>query len=310
MPLRRPRKRRPEAAGEDTRERRLARRVEARSRRRESPRERETTRSAPVRSGAPQATGRVGRAALAGAGEIVAIGREMVRIPASLWMRLAERAGALTLAAWRVVWPLLVAGWGAVRALLRVAERQVTPARATAAVLAVAIGVLVASQFIDYREVRAGVPDYAGVENVAPAPVIPGSADTTGSAHAYVVLLIAAAALVLLVMAMRGRWRMARLLAPLGLAVVAIALVIDAPKGLDEGVTAIQFEGAEAELLSGFWTQLVAGGVIAVIGPVLALNLSRDRRSAKARRARRPRGARRRALASRLGRSRVEGAGT
>jgi hypothetical protein len=304
MRLRRPRKPHREPVSDDAR---AARRDERRRRQDAAQGPRQRSQSPKHGSAGAQTTAKVGRVALAGGAELVAIAREMLRIPAALWMRIAERAGALTLAAWRVVWPLLLAGVRVLRAILRIAEVQITPARGTAAVLAVAIGVLAVSQFIDYREVRAGVPDYAGVEGVAPAPVIPGSTETTGSAHAYVMLLIAAAAFALLVMAMRGRWRMARLLAPLGLAVIAISVLVDAPKGLDEGVTAVQFEGAEADLLAGFWTQLVAGAVIAVIGPVLALNLSRGRRPAEARRERR---ARWRAQAGRVRRSRVEGAGT
>lgn len=287
MPLRKPGKRRSATARAQARERRLPRR----------PRENSQSQTVP----------KLGRALVAGAGELVAIAREMLRIPAALWMRIAERTGQLTLAAWRIVRPLLVAAAQGLRRLLRIAEREVTPVRGTAVVLAVAIGVLAASQFVDYREVRAGVPDYAGVAGVAPPPLIPGSAKATGSAHGYVVLGIAVVAMAFLLLALRGRWRLARLLAPLGLAVVAISLLVDAPKGLDEGVTAIQFEGAEAQLLAGFWTQLVSGGVIALIGPLLALDLSRGRRPA---RARRTRGERKRSRASRVARSRVEGAGT
>jgi hypothetical protein len=246
---------------------------------------------------------RAGRALFAGVAEIVAIAREMVRIPAALWMGAAERAGAATLAAWRRLWPPLVAIWRAGRRLEGWAERELTPARATAVVLAVAIGALAASQFVDYREVRAGVPDYAGVEDVAPPPVIQGSAEATGSAHAYVVLALAAAAAALLALACAGRWRLARLLAPVGLAVIAIAILIDAPTGLDEGALAIQFEGAEASLLAGFWAELAAGGVIAFAGPLLAAELGASRRPARARRPAPP-------LDARLGRSPVEETGT
>jgi hypothetical protein len=245
-------------------------------------------------------------ALVAGLGEVLAIAIEMVRIPAALWMRIAERAGQATLAVWRFLVPIGIVLAGLLLGVVRVAERVITPARGTAVVLAVAIGVLAASQFVDYREVRAGVPDYAGVSDVAPAPVIPDSSEVTGSAHAYVVLAIAVVAAVLLVLAVGGRWRMARLLAPLGLAVVAISLLIDMPKGLDEGVEALRFEGAQADLLAGFWTQLVAGSVIAVIGPLLALQYTRRRRAGHSR----ARRARRRSITERVGGAPVEGAGT
>ena len=59
-----------------------------------------------------------------------------------------------------------------------------------------------------------------------------------------------------------GRWRLARLLVPIGLAVVLISVLIDAPAGVDEGTAADLYEGACASLLAGFWTQLAAGVVI------------------------------------------------
>jgi hypothetical protein len=152
-------------------------------------------------------------------------------------------------------------------------DAVLTPARGIAGVLVVAIGVLAASQFLDYREVRAGVPAYSGLEGIAPAPRIDGTEATTGSAHAYLGLALAAVALILVVAAMLERWRLARLLLPVGLAVVAMTLLLDAPKGLDEGAVALRFEGAEARLLGPFWAQLFAGVVIAVCGPLLALNL-------------------------------------
>jgi hypothetical protein len=163
------------------------------------------------------------------------------------------------------------AGFGTARR-----EPPLTPARGIAAVLVVAIGVLAISQFLDYREVRAGVPAYSGIESVAPAPLIAGTEASLGSSHAYLGLLLAAAALVLVVAAMRGRWQLARLLLPIGLAVILISLLIDAPKGLDESAVAVQFEGAEARLLGPFWAQLFAGVVIAACGPLLALNLGRE----------------------------------
>jgi hypothetical protein len=239
-------------------------------------------------------------------GEVLAIGQEMVRIPYGIWMRVAERAGALTLAAWRFLWPLLIAAWKALGALVRWAERVVTPTRAAAAVLFVAIGVLVVSQFIDYTETRAGVPAYAGVKDIAPAPQV--SSDPTHDAHSWVVLALAAAALVILVLSLRGRWRLARMLVPIGLAVILISVFIDRPAGLDEGAAADLYEGAEASLLAGFWTQLVAGVVITLVAPILSVGLAAGRRVPKARRARRARV--RRPRLKRTPASRVEGAGT
>jgi hypothetical protein len=237
--------------------------------------------------------------------EVLAIAREMLAIPARMALGLAERIGLAVLALWRLVLPLLERALEAGRRWLAVAEREVTPGRAVAAVVVAAAVLLAVAQFADYREVRAGVPAYAGVENVAPPPQVAGTVKETGSAHAFLPIVISLATLAVVWFAMRGRWRLPRLLVVLGAAVVLLSLVVDMPKGLDEGEIAIQFEGAEASLLGGFWVQLSAGAVIALCGPLLAVALrpdsARGRRSA-ARRA--PRLRRR----PRIARSRAQGA--
>jgi hypothetical protein len=194
----------------------------------------------------------------------------MLAIPARLALRLAERLGFVVLTGWRFVVPPLLAALALLRRALGVAERQLTPARAIAAVAIAAACILVAAQFVDYREVRAGVPAYAEVESVAPAPRVDGSAKTAGSAHAYLLVPLALAAVGLVAAAMLGRWRVARLLLVVGTAVVAITLLVDLPKGLDEGQVAVQFEGAEARLLGAFWVQLAAGVVIGACGLLLS----------------------------------------
>ena len=109
---------------------------------------------------------------------------------------------------------------------------------------------------------------------------MPGSTKDTGSAHAYVVLALAVAAAVLLAMSLRGRWRMARLLAVIGVLTILISVFIDAPKGLDEGPAAAQaFTNEQARLLGGFWAQLSAGFVLLVTGPLLAFDLDPRRRA-------------------------------
>ncbi len=239
-----------------------------------------------------------------GLGEILAIGREMLRIPAGIALQVAERLGLWILAVWRFIRPLLVAGLALAGRGLVAAERAVTPARGIAVVALAAAGLLAAAQFVDYRDVQAGVPAYEGVENVAPAPVIDGTAETAGSAHAYVLLIVAVAAAVVVVLSMLGRWRLARSLLCLGLLTVAIAVFIDRPAGLDEADTAISFVGAEARLLGAFWVQIFAGVVIAACGPLLALNLRPARERARTAAPSRER----RLRIPRLGRSRVQGA--
>lgn len=217
--------------------------------------------------------GKAARPLAAGLAEVLAIGREMLAIPAAMALGLAERLGMLVLAAWRLLRPLLLAALALARRALALAERVLTPARAIAAVAVAAAVLLAVAQFVDYREVRAGVPAYAEVEAIAPPPQVSGSAHTAGSAHAYLPLLVSIATVAIVALAMAGRWRLARVLLFLGAAVVALSLLVDAPNGLDEGVVAIQFEGAEARLLGAFWVQLSAAAVIALCGPLLALSL-------------------------------------
>lgn len=199
--------------------------------------------------------------------ELYRIAVELLRLPAALYMRAAERAGAFVLAGWLVVWPLVRSGWRAARRAIAVAERQVTPARATLVVGAAAAVALGASQFADYRSVTIGTSAYLEVEGVAPPPEV--NTASTGSAHAWAGLPLAAFALVILAACALGRWRSARLLIPIGAAVVAISLFVDRPKGLDEGEAAVTYDGASATLLGGFWAQLVSGLLLIAVAPLL-----------------------------------------
>jgi hypothetical protein len=204
--------------------------------------------------------------------EGLGIVREMLAIPLQLWLAIAEPLGAAVLAVWqRLFMPVAVGAATLGRRALRWAEEEVTPARATVAVALVAAGALVASQFFDYREVTAGTPAYSGVESVAPAP--PVSSDPTGTAHAWVMLPLAALALAVIVLATRWRWQLSRLLIPLGLIVIGIAILVDLPAGVDEGSAATEYLGAEASLLEGFWAQVAAGATLIVCGRLLATHL-------------------------------------
>ena len=158
---------------------------------------------------------------------------------------------------------------------LRFGERVVTPARGLAVVALAATVTLGASQFSDYRAVEIGAPSYTGVENVAPAPQT--DQRSPRSAHGLTVLAIAVAAFLVTAFAIGGKWRLARLLIVLGVAVVLISLLVDAPEGLREGLAATTYEGATATLLGGFWAQLSSGVVLAVSGPLLAVYLRAER---------------------------------
>jgi hypothetical protein len=84
-----------------------------------------------------------------------------------------------------------------------------------------------------------------------------------------VMVPIAALGIAFVVASLAGRWRAGRLLAGLGVAVIAISLLVDMPKGLDEGTAAIAYEGAKASLLEGFWIQLACGAAMIACGLML-----------------------------------------
>ena len=171
------------------------------------------------------------------------------------------------------------------RSAARLAERLITPARGVAVVALVATITLGASQFRDYRAVRIDSPSHAAVEN-PPAPE--RDKRSPRSAHGLTVLGIAVAAFFVTALAIGGRWRLARLLTVLGIAVILISLLVDAPEGLREGLDATLYEGAQATLLGGFWAQLASGVTLAVSGPLLAVYL-REGRATGRERQRRPR---------------------
>ena len=216
-------------------------------------------------SGRPAGLAKTARGVLS---ELVAIAREMLRIPVGLYMRAAEAAGRATLSAWRFVWPLLQALWRLLVDLFRLAEREVTPLRAALAVAAATAIALALSQFADYRSIAIGTADYAGVDTVAPAPEVDEA--SAGSAHAWVGLPLALAAIAAVAACAAGYRRAAWWLAPIGLITIAVSLIVDAPKGLDEGSAAIAYEGASASLLGGFWVQLACGVLLVALAPLIA----------------------------------------
>jgi hypothetical protein len=173
-----------------------------------------------------------------------------------------------------------------------IASRVVTPARATAAVLIAAGLCLVASQFIDYRAVEIGQPGYAGLPQAAKAPTV--EARTAGDAHAYLLVPLGAAAAVLGALAMaRGRRRLGLAVAVLGLVALAVILLVDLPRGLDEGSQTSRFAGATAVLEDGFFAELSAAGGMVLAGLLYyarpcRIRISLSGRAASARR-RRPR---------------------
>jgi hypothetical protein len=149
------------------------------------------------------------------------------------------------------------------------------------------------SQFVDYRGVGIGAPQYQGVEAVAPPPQT--ERESSGAAHAYVLVPVALLAIGALAFALRGRWRLGRVISLLGLVGIVVTLLIDLPRGLDEGSATLRFEGAEAQLIEGFWVQLACSTVLVAAGLLLGRYARAERQpaaqSARAASGRQPGGA-------------------
>jgi hypothetical protein len=194
--------------------------------------------------------------------------REMLVIPAQLWLAVAEVAGRVVLRGWRLVRPVIVAALRLVVAAERFAQRQLTPKRAAALVAIAALGALVASQWVDYRAISVGNAAYSGgIETVAPAPDV--ASEHAGDAHSWVMVPLAVGGLLAVAAAFAGRRRAAWLLVGVGAAAIAISLLVDMPKGLDEGSAAVAYEGAKASLLEGFWLQIACGAALIACGLLL-----------------------------------------
>jgi hypothetical protein len=179
--------------------------------------------------------------------------------------------------------------------LVRVAtalSERITPARAAAAVLIAAGACLIASQFIDYRAVEIGQPGYANLPDVAKVPT--RDARSAGEAHAYLLVPIGALAIGLGLLALRrGGRRLGLFVATLGLLSLAVILLVDLPRGLDEGSQTSRFAGASAVLEDGFYAELAAAGGMVLAGLLYyarpcRIRISSSGRAASARR-RRPR---------------------
>jgi hypothetical protein len=149
--------------------------------------------------------------------------------------------------------------------LATAAAGVITPARAAAGSLIAAGGLLVASQFIDYRAVEIGQPGYAGLPQVAAVPT--EAVRTAGEAHAYLLVPVGLAAIVLGFLGLvRERRSLGLLVAALGLVAIAVILLVDLPAGLDEGSQASRFAGTTAVLEDGFFAELAAAGGLLLAG--------------------------------------------
>jgi hypothetical protein len=175
-------------------------------------------------------------------------------------------------------------------ALLAASSRAINPRRATACVALAAIAAIAGSQLVDYRAVEIGAGRYGAAAGVAPPQV---GAATLRSAHGDWVLVLSGVALAILVAAAwLRRPALARFLVVLGGGVVAIAVALDRPHGLELGRVGLDYEGARAVLLGGYGAEIAAGATLAFAGFMLPLQPG-------AIRSRRPRARRSRARSSR-----------
>lgn len=94
---------------------------------------------------------------------------------------------------------------------------------------------------------------------------------TGGERHAYAFVLLGLFTMAMAWGASIGRSRPAgAALLLVGVAVVAIALLIDLPDARSEGIIGVRYEAAEASPALGFWLEL-AGGVLAAVAGGLRL---------------------------------------
>jgi len=207
---------------------------------------------------------------------------------------------------------LAVGGWRAGQRFATRASSVLTPIRAICLVTVAAAICLTVSQFIDYRAIEVGQPSYADLPSIAPPPTV--AARTAGEAHSYLLVPLALLAAALAVAALSPRRRaLAGVVVVLGLASLAVIVLIDRPSALSLGAQASRFSGAHAVLDQGFYAELAAaaalvlGGLLYYARPCqIPINLSG--RVASSRRRRRRRQASSRARDARKGSPRRSGA--
>lgn len=159
---------------------------------------------------------------------------------------------------------------GAAELAIRAIHSGLTPVRAGAVAILVAVGVLAASQFMDFRAVEIGQAGYVGAEGSVAAPLSDRQAPWDAHGASVLVLGVLAALLALGAIVSRSRQRrISKLLAPAAVAACAAGLAVsfgvDLPKGTDAGAAAGAYSHAEPVLLNTFFAQVAALSVLAAI---------------------------------------------
>ncbi|HTU14111.1 MAG TPA: hypothetical protein VMF31_02840 [Solirubrobacterales bacterium] len=201
-------------------------------------------------------------------------------------------AGLRRLIAWVAAGLVLLAGiagrlLAGLGQLLLKLDGIITARRAFTFVAVVAAGLLVVSQFMDFRAIEIGQPGYVQVQDITSAP----RSDVKSPIDAHSLILVVAGVAALLAAAATAVSRrriLAGVLVFAGGLTLAVALAIDLPIGLDADNAELSYAGVKAILLSGFWLEVCAGAVLLVAGVALALEPNekrmkvRERRSARA----------------------------
>jgi len=171
-------------------------------------------------------------------------------------------------------------GFSALGRLVLALDRVVTARRAFTVIALVAAGLLIASQFMDFRAVEIGQPGYVQVQEITRAPR--AEVKTPVDTHSYFLVAVGVLALVATGATLLGRRRLPGLsLTAAGAVVLITGIAIDLPAGLDVADAELSYSGVSAILLAGFWLQLAAGVVLLVSG--LAFTLAREKKPAPVR---------------------------
>ena len=137
---------------------------------------------------------------------------------------------------------------------------------AAAALALVAVTLLTIAEFTTIFEVTVGSLE-----------IVRRSA-TGGDNHAYALLLVAVGAAAMTGLALRGGARApAAALVVLGLAALAIALVVDLPdtRGSGDLPESLAYENAQARAGAGLWLEIAGGALLVAAGGVLTARAAR-----------------------------------
>ena len=89
--------------------------------------------------------------------------------------------------------------------------------------------------------------------------------------HSVATLLLGLAAVPMALGALRGARPAMAALAVLGIVILVVAVTVDLPAALDEGLLAVTYEGASASPSTGFFVETLAGVLLLAAGGLLLL---------------------------------------